>query len=145
MANRKAASAATTGPGVQFAALGQTFTATFGTAAMIAIQTELKVPIDKIGEAFKSPTVATLRDLLAAALVRHHPQLGAKPTGPAAQVMAGTLGVPVDSLPASPSWAAQVDLAEQIMDDLGLPAVAELFGETIAASKHFTADVPKAA
>lgn len=120
---------------------GQTYTLLMGTAAFLQLETALGKPLQELGEALTKPGLSTLRDLIAAALIEHHPQTAAineaEVPGSAAlrgfltaQGVGGRVSRPVAD------WPAQQALANRIMDEIGMDRAADLIASAVEASPH---------
>lgn len=119
---------------------GIEYTLHLGTAAFIQLEKSLGVSIEKMGETLKSPNMATIRDLFAAALITHHPQAR---DNPLTDRLAGTI---FGMGPKGPgfTWEAQQDLADELLDAVGMAKAAELIAAAVETSPHMQGE-PEAA
>lgn len=120
-----------------FDANGVTYTLHFGIAAMVAIEKELGVPLAKLGETLKSPTIAMVRDLFAAALIQHHPVHSAT-----SAILTGLAAKTGDNRSRPVDWAGQQCLANDLLDAVGVNRVAELIGVAVETSPHLGEAAP---
>ena len=120
---------------------GETFTLLMGTAAFLQLEIALGRSLAEMGDVMAKPSLSTLRDLIAAALIEHHPQAENATTGfdPTADVMRGfhaALGVDPSQVRPTAHWPAQQALANRIMDSVGMEAAADLIQRAVEASPH---------
>ena len=120
---------------------GETFTLLMGTAAFLQLEIALGRSLAEMGDVMAKPSLSTLRDLIAAALIEHHPQgqNALIDNGPAAGVMRGlhtAFGVDPSQGRTIVHWPAQQDLANQLMDGVGMEAAADLIQRAVEASPH---------
>ncbi|GBH29678.1 hypothetical protein [Sphingobium xenophagum] len=120
---------------------GEIYTLLMGTAAFLQLETALGKPLQELGETLTKPGLSTLRDLIAAALIEHHPQgMTASDFGaPGSSALRGFLEAQgVGGLVSRPvaHWPAQQALANRIMDEIGMDAAADLIAMAVEASPH---------
>lgn len=120
-----------------FKANGETYTPSFGIAAMIAIEKELGVPLSGLGESLKKPSMAMVRDLFAAALIQHHPAHSA-----ASAILGGVIAQTGGNRSQAVDWAGQQALANDLLDAIGVGKAADLIGAAVEASPHMSEAAP---
>lgn len=120
---------------------GETYTLLMGTAAFLQLETALGKPLQELGETLTKPGLSTLRDLIAAALIEHHPQgeIKGAAKGQTLGVLAGfheAMGLDAHVIRPVAHWPAQQALANRIMDEIGMEAAADLIAMAVEASPH---------
>ncbi|GLV21993.1 hypothetical protein TomMM35A_18460 [Sphingobium sp. TomMM35A] len=122
---------------VTVAALGETYTLLMGTAALLHMEKALGVPLAEMKDKLATPGLETVRDMLAACLVEHHPQTTSDTSVAAGLSKALGLSPVVQVI-----WPLQQQLANRIMDAVGLGRTSDLIGDAFETSPYFSEAVP---
>lgn len=136
MATKKAPKPATLKAG------GETYTLELATAGLIALERAHDRGFMKLPELFEDTRLETLRDILAATLIAHHPQTAQHATGGLGLAVAAYMrGVTPGPLY---DWTAQQALADRVLDDVGAFEVMRATGKAFYSARHMQGDNAKA-
>lgn len=115
------------------------FTLAMGTTALIALERVRDIGFMRLPEMFEDTRLESLRDLLAAALIEHHPQSPADIVGSGMTSLVEALGSLIGTgVAAGPAydWEAQQALADSVLDRTGAFAVMKALGKAFCSSPH---------
>lgn len=112
---------------------GKAYQLELATAGLIALERAHNMGFMKLPELFEDTRLESLRDILAAALIEHHPATN-RPDG-----MLPLHGIAAAILGARPGprfeWEAQQELADSIIDELGAFAVMQACGRAFYSAR----------
>lgn len=118
-----------------------TYRLSMGTVALIALERVRDMGFMQLPELFEDTRLEALRDLLAAALIEHHPQKpapGEPGSGMSSLIAALTNTIGAKAIGHAYTWELQQRLADSILDRVGAFEVMRSVGTAFYSSPHLS-------